>query len=48
MSADELLEKIHQQIQSAVQRAGGNWKQAFEAEALEIMKLLKDASNERR
>jgi hypothetical protein len=41
-------EKIHQQIQLAVQRAGGNWKQAFKDEVTEIMKLIKDAFNERR
>lgn len=39
MTSDEFVERVHQIIQAAVQRAGGDWKQSFHKEVTQILVL---------
>lgn len=40
MTEQERIELIHKEVQKAVARAGGNWKQVFRDEVMEIVKLF--------
>ena len=46
MTEDQYIEDIHSVIQLAVQRAGGNWRQSFKEETMQIMLRIGDAYTE--
>lgn len=43
IASDQLVERIHEIIQSAVQRAGGNWKGHFFKEVCQIIAAVDNA-----